>query len=143
MGARNHKELAIWRFADELRIAVIAATATDRVASDRKFCDQLRRAIEDATSDIAEGYTRFYPREFARFLDYALSSLQEVRTRTEHAYGRGYFTGEVAADLLRRWAIADRSVRSMRRYLWSVREEDLPNHLSSPPRRPKRQTRKR
>jgi four helix bundle protein len=131
MGARNHKELAIWRLCGELRRAVIAATATGRGACDFRFCNQLRQAAEDAEADIVEGYARFHPREFARFLDYALSSLQEVRTRIEHGHSRSYFSDDTTADLIRRWAFADRSVRKMRRYLWSVPPEDVPNRLSS------------
>jgi four helix bundle protein len=109
---------------------VIAATATGAVTSNRRFCDQIRDAAEDAASDVAEGFARFYPREFARFLDFALSSLSEVRTRAEHGHSRGYFSDEVVADLVRRWAIADRSMRNFRRYLWSVKPDHVPNNAS-------------
>lgn len=130
MGAKNHKELAVWRFCEELRLAVIAATATGKVSSNRRFCDQIRDAAEDAASDVAEGFARFYPREFARFLDFALSSLSEVRTRAEHGHSRGYFSDETVADLVRRWAIADRSIKTFRNYLWSVKADDVPNNRS-------------
>lgn len=137
MGAKTYKELVIWQRCDELREAVIAATATGRVALDRSFCNQIRDAAEDASSDIAEGFARFYPREFARFLDFALGSLTEVRTRAEHGHARGYFNDDVVADLVRRWAVTDRAVRNFRRYLWAVKAHDVPNKLSRREPRPR------
>jgi four helix bundle protein len=131
-GAKNHKELRIWQLCDELRLAIMAATASGRVAMDRKFCDQLRGAAEDVTSDIAEGYARFYPREFARFLDYALSSLAEAGSRIEHGHARGYFSDEDTGRLLQTRAAAERGVRNLRKYLWSVRQRELPNVCSRP-----------
>jgi four helix bundle protein len=86
MGAHNIHELAVFRLCDELMKSVEAATATGRVAMDFKFCDQVTDAALDAAADVAEGFARFYPGEFARFLDYAIASLAEVRMRTEAGY---------------------------------------------------------
>ncbi len=106
--------------------AVEAATAHDRVAHDRRFCHQLNDAALDAASDVAEGWVRFYPGEFGRFLDYALASLQEVRVRTEAGYRRKYFDADTTSALLQLWARADKATRNLRAYLWTVKKSDLP-----------------
>ena len=100
MGARHVRELAAFRLCEELMRAVEAATAKGTVASDRNFCNQLNDATLDATSDVGEGFVRYYPREFARFLDYALASLEEVRIRVEAGYRKGYFGLSVTSDWL-------------------------------------------
>ena len=127
--------------------AVEAATATGRVARDFRFCDQINDAALDATSDVAEGFARYYPREFARFLDYAISSLEEVRVRTEAGYRRGHFTAETTSNLLQLCARASKATRNFRAYLWTVDPKKLPpkpESIARPDiRRQRRQQRKR
>ena len=73
-------------------------TAKDPIARHFRFCDQLNDAALDAASDVAEGFVRYYPGDFARFLDFAISSLQEVRVRTEAAHRRKLLAVARAAD---------------------------------------------
>ena len=54
---------------------------------------------------IAEGFARFKPREFVRYLRMALGSLAETRTHLERGRRRAYFTEEqhqAASSLLNR-----------------------------------------
>ncbi len=104
MTAHNIYELAVFQLYDQLMKSVEAATATGRVAMDFKFCDQVNDAALDVTADVAEGFARFYPGEFARFLDYAIASLAEVRMRLEAGYRRN-------TSLLRRRVIYCSCVR--------------------------------
>lgn len=126
MGARHVRDLAAFRLCEDLMKMVEAATATGRVARDFKFCDQINDAALDATSDVAEGFVRYYPREFARFLDYSLSSLEEVWVRVEAGYRKSYFPASTASQLLRQIARAKSAIRGLRAYLWTVKKEDLP-----------------
>ena len=75
---------------------------------------------------MSEGFVRYYPAEFARFLDYALASLEEVKTRTEAGYRRRHFTAPQTSDILHLHARADKAVRNLRAYLWTVKRSDLP-----------------
>jgi four helix bundle protein len=127
MSAHSIHELAVFQLCEKLMKSLEAATATGRVAMDFKFCDQVNDAALDATADVAEGFARFYPGEFARFLDYAIASLEEVRTRTEAGYRRKYFAAQTTSDLLQLCARADRAARGLRRYLWSVDRTKLPS----------------
>ena len=79
--ARKVEELATWQLCDQLVRKCDEVTQSARLSTHVRFCNQLNDAATDALSDVAEGFARFYPRDFAKFLDYALSSLEEVRTR--------------------------------------------------------------
>jgi four helix bundle protein len=103
-----------------------AKTAKGKVSHDFRFCNQINDAALDAAADVAEGFARYYPGEFARFLDYAIASLAEVRERTAAGYRRGYFSAETTSDVLQLCARADKAARALRRYLWSVKKDQLP-----------------
>src|SRR5687768_16483474 len=107
---------------------VLAETDKGVASTDRKFCNQIRDAAEDAASDVAEGFVRFRPREFAQFLGYALSSLTEVRQRTRHGHGRRYFSDEAAGKLTVLCVRAEKAATSLRRYLWKVSPDDVPSN---------------
>jgi four helix bundle protein len=126
MTARTHEELDIFKLCDEIRRTVMAATATSPAAADHRFCDQIKRAAEDAVADIAEGFARFKPREFAQFLGYAIASNAEVLERTRFAHARCYFADETAAGLVVLCIRANKAMRSLRRYLWTAAPEDVP-----------------
>ena len=126
MTAHNLQELATFRLCEDLMKLLEAKTSTGKVSYDFKFCNQINDAALDAAADVAEGFARYYPREFARFLDYAIASLAEVRTRTEAGYRRHYFTAQDTSNLLQLCARADKAARGLRRYLWSVKKSDLP-----------------
>ena len=125
-------------------LAVEAATASPPARRSVRFCEQINDAALDAASDISEGFARYYPAEFARFLDYALSSLAEVRRRAEAGYRRGLFSIDHTINILHLWARVDRAVRGLRAYLWTVKKEDLPPRPVRPklphPQRPRRGT---
>jgi len=124
MCAQPVQELAAFQLCDKLMKTVEAATAKGPVAANRDFCNQINDATLDAASDVAEGFVRFYPREFARFLDYALSSLEEVRVRAEAGYRRRYFSAADTSDILNLALRSEKAIRRLRAYLWTVRRED-------------------
>lgn len=126
MGAQHLRDLAAFRLCEELMIRVEAEIAKDPLARHFRFRDQLADAALDAASDVAEGFVRYYPGEFARFLDFAISSLQEVHTRTEAAYRRRLLSPVATSDILNLCARADTACRNLRAYLWTVRKVDLP-----------------
>ena len=126
MTAHNIHELATFRLCEDLMKLLEAKTSMGKVSHDFRFCDQLNDAALDATADVAEGFARYYPGEFARFLDYAIASLAEVRTRTEAGYRRNYFSAETTSDALQLCARADKAARGLRRYLGGVKKKDLP-----------------
>ena len=88
MGARKLEELLVWRLGCELsdRVSdIIALPAVQRV---RKLCEQLGDAADSVTGNIAEGFGRYRPREFAVFARYAKASAFEIRGHVREAHTR-------------------------------------------------------
>jgi four helix bundle protein len=135
MAARTVRELVVWQLCEELRLAVVAATAAGGVARNVQFCDQIREAAVDAVADVAEGFARFRPKEFALFLGYAISSLAEVETRARDGHSRRYFDDETTSAILRLAARAESAARALRRYLWSAPITNRPEPRPSRRRR--------
>ena len=88
MGARDYRDLLCWQLSEELKCEVLAFTATPPALQDYKFCDQIRDSSAGAPRTIAEGFGRYRPAEFARFLEYARSSLMETQNHLVDARDR-------------------------------------------------------
>ncbi len=93
-GVRRYEDLIAWQLAYELQREVFALTATGTAALDFKFRDQIRESTASAARNIAEGFGRFRPLEFARFLVIARGSLTESHHHLRDGHDRGYFTAE-------------------------------------------------
>ncbi len=90
MAVRDFRDLVCWQLAYALKSDVIAFTDTGEVSRDFKFRDQIRDSSASAPRNIAEGFGRYTPREFARFLSYARASLFETQNHLIDAHDRGY-----------------------------------------------------
>ena len=92
MCARDFRDLLCWQLSEELKCEVLAFTATPPASKDYKFCDQIRDSSAGAPRTIAEGFARYRPAEFARFLEYARSSLMETRNHLIDARDRKFMS---------------------------------------------------
>jgi hypothetical protein len=79
--AKQCEELDAWQLADELRREVLMLTETGPAHNDFKFRDQIRDAASSAARNISEGFGRFRPPEFARFMEFSISSDTTKRVR--------------------------------------------------------------
>ena len=78
-GVKKVEEFAAWQLADAFKSEVFALLKASREAMrDRRFRYQLKDSASGPPKHITEGFLRFSPREFCRFLDYALGSLREA-----------------------------------------------------------------
>ena len=112
MIARRFEELVVWQLANDLKREVYAFTASERVSRDFKYRDQIRDAAASATRNTAEGFGRFRPKEFKRFLEFAAASLNEVKDELHDGRDRGYLTD---ADHLRLIRLTLRALKANRR----------------------------
>jgi four helix bundle protein len=76
-GVRDHRELDAWKLADELRQRVTEVIERPAFYRERRLRDQIASSAETPCPNIAEGFSRYYPRDFARFLRIAKASLTE------------------------------------------------------------------
>jgi four helix bundle protein len=82
------------------------------VLKDLRFRDQIRDATKSAPSNMAEGFARFDPPEFARFLNIARSSLSETQDHLLHGRDQKYFE---QVDFTTAWRLACRALRASNR----------------------------
>jgi len=97
--AKRFEELIAWQLATELCDVVFSLTESGKCLSDPAFREQIRRASENAPALIAEGFVRYTPDEFVRYLRMARGELSEVTSRLVHADSRHYFTSEQHKDV--------------------------------------------
>jgi four helix bundle protein len=99
MSVRDFRDLVCWQLSYELKCEVFAFTATGPASRDFKYRDQIRDSSAAAPRDIAEGFGRFRPREFARFLEFARASLMETQSSLIDGRDRGYLTNKLHSRL--------------------------------------------
>jgi four helix bundle protein len=99
MGVRDSRELHCWILADQLRRLVVQATMRSSFASHQWLRSQMQRSAASACSNIAEGFSRFNPKEFARFLTISKGSLSEVLDHLETAVSLGLIPPDEQASM--------------------------------------------
>ena len=108
----HHEDLDAWQLSEELRQMVVALIATPTVAKHFDFCDQIRRSTSSAPSNIAEGFARYKPREFARYMRIALGSLGETQNHLRAALNDKIITQEVFDKA---WALSVRAIKTSKK----------------------------
>ena len=142
-GARSHTELVAWQLANELKLAAYGLIRTGPVVGDFEFCDQLRRSSSSAPRNIAEGFGRYLPGEFMRYLRVANGELKETSESLQDGCDRGYFLEDQIAPLQRLSRRASKAATCLIAYL---RTADAPYErrrggADSPRRKSRRGTR--
>ena len=99
MVAKRFEELICWQLSHELHLEVLAFTAILPASRDWKYCGQIRDSSSSGPSNIAEGFGRFRPTEFARFLDFARASLLETDNHLKDGRARGYLDDSLFSRL--------------------------------------------
>ena len=114
MAAANRvEELLVWQRMHELHIEVWKATENPPAARDFKFRDQTRDASESAVRNVAEGFGRYNPIEFARFLDIARASTLETKALLTKGLDVNYWDEE---EFLRLDGLAVRGLQVLAKF---------------------------
>jgi four helix bundle protein len=119
--ARRFEDLLSWQRMRELNVEVWKATDQPPVSANFKFCSQIRDASDSAERNVAEGFGRFHPGQFAHFLDVSRASALETKTLLSKGLAVGYWKEEEFARLDK---LADRGIQAvakLQRYLRSPR----------------------
>ena len=99
MGVRDFRELIAWQLSYELKCEVLAFTATGPASKDFKYRDQIEDSSASAPRNIAEGFGRFRPADFARFLEIARASLKETQNHLVDGRDRRYLQNALYSRL--------------------------------------------
>ena len=94
------EDLVAWQLANEIKDEVFALLARSPAGRDLRFAGQVGEAASSIASNIAEGFYRYNPAEFANFLRYARASVAELLTRLPDGVKRGYYTQSDIDSLL-------------------------------------------
>jgi four helix bundle protein len=91
-GVRKAEDFAAWQLADAFKSEVFALLkGSPEAMRDSRFRYQLKDSASGPTKHITEGFYRFSPLDFCRFLDYALGSLREAERWICDGIEFGYF----------------------------------------------------
>ncbi len=115
--ASSYEHLKIWNNAVELATQVYAVTK--RFPKDELFgmTSQLRRAVISVSANIAEGSGRPSKKEFCRFVDISLGSLNEVESLLKVALRLGYVNDDENNKLQEVIRDLGRQLGAFRKYL--------------------------
>ena len=135
---RSPQDLVAWQLCEELGDLVVAIIAKGPAARDFEFCDQIRRSATRPGPNIAEGFGRKSPKEFARFLGIALASLLETRTHLGRGGRQNYWSAETLRQAL---SLCDRALDITRKLLASKERQIAEQEAKRPQRRGSRHPR--
>jgi four helix bundle protein len=90
VGVRDFRNFVAWQLSYQLECEVFEFTAIGPAPRNFKFRDQIRDSSASGHRNIAEGFGRFHPGEFARFCGYALGSLEETQSSLIDGRDRAY-----------------------------------------------------
>jgi four helix bundle protein len=90
MGVRRFTDLRAWQTCDAYKKAVYRLCALGPLSRDWTRRRQLEEAVAGPPAHIAEGFGRFNPADFGRFLVLARASLMESQNHLRDAVDRGY-----------------------------------------------------
>jgi four helix bundle protein len=112
-GATRFTDLTAWQRMHELNIEIWKATTQGAAGRDFRFANEIRDAADSAERSVAEGFGRFNPAEFARFLDISRASALETQTLLKKGLAIGYWNDE---EFRRLHALATRGVQAVAKF---------------------------
>ena len=111
-GVKHHEDLVAWQLSEELRHVIVGFLAVHAVSRHRRFCDQIDRSSSSAPANIAEGFARYKPREFARYMRIALGSLGETQNHLRRALKDGILSQE---QFDKAWSLSIGAIKASKR----------------------------
>ena len=103
MSTQTYRDLVVWQKSMDLVISIYQLCRHFPDSERFGLTSQLQRAAVSIPSNIAEGYGRLNPGDYARFLITARGSLMEVETQLQIALHLGYIedsTGKTTWNLM-------------------------------------------
>jgi four helix bundle protein len=98
-GVRRFSDLRAWQACVAYKRAVYRLCEHEPIAGDWKRRGQLEDSVSGPPAHVAEGFGRFSPLDFARFLVMARASLMESQNHLLDFVDRGYITEEQRREL--------------------------------------------
>lgn len=119
VGVQRFTDLRAWQACDLYKKRVYRLIDESPLARDWDRRVQLEKSVKGPPAHVAEGFGRFNPADFARFLVIARSSLMESQNHLRDAVDRGYITEDARVESDRLAAAALGEVTGLMEYLQS------------------------
>ena len=97
---RNFRDLDVWKKGIEIVKDVYKTVEQFPEQEFRGLVSQMQRSAVSISSNIAEGFNRFYNKEYKQFLYITLGSCAELETQIEIASGLKYIDNKKKEVLL-------------------------------------------
>ena len=111
--ARKFEDLIIWQLASEFESWAYDISEEGAMLKDPAFRQQWRDAASSPARNIAEGFAKYDPPEFARFVNIAKGSLSELQNYMIKGKERRFFTEE---EYTHGWRLLCRTIRATNRF---------------------------
>ena len=109
-GVRRFTDLRAWQACETYKKAVYQVCEQPPLATDWRRRGQLEEAVRGPGSHVAEGFGRFSPPDFARFVVMARASVMESQNHLIDLVDRGYIGDERRSALN---ALAERALEEL------------------------------
>jgi len=117
---RDYTKIVAWRLADDLTVAVYAATKLFPKDEIYALTSQLRRAAYSVPANIVEGASRNTQKDYLHFLYIARGSLQEAHYFIHLAHRLGYLAASTRKTLINQ---AEETSRTLTGLIRAVEKE--------------------
>ena len=97
--------------------------AASKKPLDRKFRSQLEDALGSSTRNIGEGFGRYYHKEFARYMSYAIGSMHEVGECLKDGVARRYWSRHAMEPAA---ILCERSIKASTKFMNYLRNNPDP-----------------
>jgi four helix bundle protein len=137
--AERFEDLLTWQLLFKLSRDVRKFTDEPPASRDFKHRDQIRDSSDSAHRNVAEGFGRYNPGEFVRFLDISRGSAEETRALLKTAHASQFLSDEEFAALDSLAIRGLQALAKLQRYLRSPaakRNAERWRYKKQRPRRP-------
>jgi four helix bundle protein len=100
MGMHNYRELKIWQRSMDFVVKVYEVSLSLPKEEKYGLTSQLRRCAVSVPSNISEGAGRGTNKQFKRFLEFSMGSINEAQTQIELAHRVNYLSKEIYNSLI-------------------------------------------
>ena len=98
MIAKKFRELRAWQTAYAFKLKIYDLIEEGPLSEDERLRKQFREGAASAPSQISEGFGRFDPVDFARFVKMARASILECQNHLQDAVDRQHITEHVREE---------------------------------------------
>ncbi len=100
MGMHNYRELKIWQRSMDFVVKVYEVSLSFPKEERYGLTSQLRSCAVSVPSNISEGAGRGTNKQFKRFLEFSMGSINEAQTQIELAHRVNYINKEIYTSLI-------------------------------------------